>query len=93
MESVSNKNEKVWRQRVTLGQSTFTMQPRARLPIQENRRLTGRGKILDPKPPKRRKTLGCEDSIQSLPTNSAKRFAKVKFEGNRGHLALRLWQV
>ena len=68
-------------------QPMFALQPRTRLPVQEDRRLASRGKILDPESPKLRKTFGSKDGVQGLPTDCVKNLAEIELEDDSGYFA------
>jgi hypothetical protein len=83
LKNIDNDIEEEGGKGVALPEAASTLDPSARDPIKENRRLASMVEHLYPSSPKLWKALGHEDTVEGIPANRVKGFSEIKFE-NRG---------
>ena len=78
LEGVSNKDEEVGRERVSLSEATTALDPITWLAVEEDGRLTGREERNHPLSPEGRKSLSIEYKIEGRPADRVKSFAEIE---------------
>jgi hypothetical protein len=72
LKNIDNDIEEEGGKGVTLPEAASTLDPSARDPIKENRRLASMVEHLYPSSPKLWKALGHEDTVEGIPANRVK---------------------
>jgi hypothetical protein len=84
LEDVGNDNEEVGRKSVSLAETIFAFDPRARNSIQDHRRMASVENRLNPRTPTIGESTGAEDGEEAGPVNRVESFPKVNFKDNGG---------